>query len=172
VDRWLALYPPSFALTQPPAQADVAFMEAQGATSLLDDPRFADTEYLLGLQDVVAHVFGTMAAGGLPTFCAFGIALALGFATFGTSRMRSINPIWYGFAMVGAAFYAWALLHILAEPAGFAIVLASQMVATAAVPVAALVRLRKTVARRETIHSYWSGIRAPAVTKGAPTPAP
>src|SRR5579863_1375873 len=112
VDRWLALYPPSFQISAPPAQADVVFMESQGASSLVDDPRFADAEYVLGLQDVTAHVFGTMAAGGLSTIAAIAIALLFGFATFGGQRSRAINPLWVWFALVATGFYAWAAVHI------------------------------------------------------------
>jgi hypothetical protein len=172
VDRWLEAHPASSTLVTPPSQSDVTYVETDGASSLIDDPRFADAEYVLGAQDVAVHVLGQMAAGGAATLGAIVLCLGFGFAAFGGQKMRAINPLWYAFVLVTASVFAWAALHVLADPAGFELALAVEIAALAALPVFVLVRLRKAIVRRETAFAYRSVFGPRARAKNVPSASP
>jgi hypothetical protein len=61
-------------------------------------------------------------------------------------------------------------LHVLAEPAGFAIAIALEMAAVVAVPAMALVRLRSAIGKREIAWAYFESAGARARSKGESTP--
>ena len=170
VDRWLEAHTPAIGLV-PPTQGEVASMETEGAQSLIeDDVRIADIEYFLGLFDVIGHVAGQVVAGGFASLVALAISLLIGFAIFGGASMRAVNPLWLCFAFAGAAFCAWAAVHVLAAPAGFGAILTLEVVALAVLPFLGLASLRKRLMRRETAHAYWSAIDT--ARRGANTPTP
>jgi uncharacterized membrane protein SirB2 len=136
---------------------------------VVDDLRIADIEYFLGLFDVVGHVASQMAAGGVATVAAVVMSLVLGFAVFGGTHMRAVNPLWAYFALASAAFFAWVALHVLAAPVGFGALLTVELVGLAVLPALGLIALRKNIARRETAHAYFSAVSAARTGSKHPT---
>lgn len=163
VDRWLEAHPPGISAAQPPTQGDVAFVETEGAQSLIvDDVRIADIEYFLGVPDVASHLWRQVASGGFASLAAVSISLALGFAAFGGPRMRAINPLWVFFSLSAAAFFAWAGVHAFSLSPAFGLLVFVEIVALCVLPMYGLTRLRSLVARRETAYAFFAAAAARA----------
>ena len=157
VDAWLGAHTAGISAEAAPVQTDIFLMETQGGQSLVeDDPRVANMEYVLGSLDVASHVGSSLLAGGIGTLVAAVLAIVLGFATFGGTRMRVVNPLWFPLVVVASAVYAWAGVHALAVPALMTAIVAVEVAAVIVAPIAAAAFLRRAIARRETVRAYWS----------------